>query len=279
MTTGDGGGTSGRARYEWGPWAFVAAVSVVVVAVNASSDFLEMRRAGHAFDWWEPVAWEVTSAIVIVSMAPAIGWALRRWMPRRDAPVGPALIHLGLTLPFAAVHIAGIYLMRQAIYWLTQGTYDFFKGGVLLVAFYEWRKDVLTYATIAATYWIFDYVAARRRTTSASNVDDRIEVRDGAAVMFLAPADILTVEAAGNYIEFHTHSRTHLVRGTLAAWEDRLSAKGFTRVHRSRLVNRARIGAIRPTPAGDFEIVLDTGRTVAGSRRYRESLRVTAESA
>ncbi|MBC7769500.1 MAG: LytTR family transcriptional regulator, partial [Phycisphaerales bacterium] len=52
----------------------------------------------------------------------------------------------------------------------------------------------------------------------------------------------------------------------------RLAARGFVRVHRSRLVNRARIGAIKPTPSGDVEITLDDGRILAGSRRYRAAL-------
>jgi DNA-binding LytR/AlgR family response regulator len=102
--------------------------------------------------------------------------------------------------------------------------------------------------------------------------DDRIEVRDGGAAVFLAAGDITHVEAAGNYVEFHTAAKAHLVRGTLASWEARLLARGFVRVHRSRLVNRARIASIKPTPAGDVEIALDTGKTLAGSRRYRTGL-------
>jgi hypothetical protein len=251
-------------------------VSLVVVAVNASSDLLEMERAGLEFRWWEPVAWEVTSAIVIVAMAPLIGMAVRRWTPARDNLVRPALIHFGLTIPFALVHIVFIWAMREAIYWLGDARYGFFDDGVALVAFYEWRKDVLTYAVIAATYWIFDYIAERRRAAAQAPADGRIEVRDGGAAVFLAPGDISHVEAEGNYVEFHTVAKTHLVRGTLASWEARLVARGFVRVHRSRLVNRARISAMKPTPAGDVEIVLDDGRTVLGSRRYRAGLASSA---
>lgn len=231
-----------------------------------------MERAGLEFRWWEPVAWEVTSAIVIVAMAPLIGMAVRRWTPARDNLVRPALIHFGLTIPFALVHIVSIWVMREAIYWLGDARYGFFDDGVALVAFYEWRKDVLTYAVIAATYWMFDYMAERRRVAAQAPAEARIEVRDGGAAVFLAPGDVSHVEAAGNYVEFHTAAKTHLVRGTLASWEARLVARGFVRVHRSRLVNRARIASIKPTPAGDVELTLDDGRTVLGSRRYRAAL-------
>jgi DNA-binding LytR/AlgR family response regulator len=119
-------------------------------------------------------------------------------------------------------------------------------------------------------YWVF-----RRRSEPPPKPapgEDRIEIRDGGAAVFLQPGDILFVEAAGNYVDFHTAARSHLVRGTLAAWEARLSRSGFVRVHRSRIVNRARISALRPTPSGDIEITLDDGRTLLGSRRYRATL-------
>ncbi|MBX3430147.1 MAG: LytTR family transcriptional regulator [Hyphomonadaceae bacterium] len=272
MTTGDTKGTSGLPRGEWRPWILVALVAVVIVAVNASSDYLEMTRSNLDFQWWEPWLWEVTSAIVIVALAPLIGKAVRRWTPARDHLIRPALIHFGLTIPFAAVHIIAIWVMRESFYWAAHEHYGFFDDGVALVSFYEWRKDVLTYATIAAVYWIFQYIAQRKAAATVTTADERIEVRDGGAAVFLAPADITHVEAAGNYVEFHTPLKTHLVRGTLASWETRLLARGFIRVHRSRLVNRSKITALKPTPSGDLEITLSDGHTVLGSRRYRAVL-------
>lgn len=281
MTSGSEIGTNGGARRGWplNPWATVAFVAGVVVAVNSTSDYLDMRRAGRDFDWWEPFVWEITSAVIIVAMAPAIGWAMGRWPFTRDSLLRPALIHLGLTFPFSAVHIAAIFIARNAIYWAAGGRYGFFEDGVGLVLLYEWRKDLLTYAAIAAFYWVFQYIETRRTAAAeaarTAAADPRIEVRDGAAAIFLTPDDILFVEAAGNYVEFHTAQRTHLVRGTLAAWEARLAPRGFARVHRSRLVNRARIVALKPTPSGDFEITLANGHTVIGSRRYRAALEPT----
>lgn len=272
MTTGGETGTSGLARFERWPWLFIALVSLVVVFVNASSDILELRRGGHDTPVWEPIVWEVTSAIVIVGIAPLIGMAIRRWSPQRDDLVRPTLIHLGLTVPFALAHVAGIFVMRNAIYALTDTHYGYFDDGMGLVLLYEWRKDVLTYATIAAVYWVFDYIAKRRQAAASIAPDQRIEIRDGGAAVFLAPGEITHVEAAGNYVEFHTPTRTHLVRGTLASWETQLTARGFARVHRSRLVNRTRIASIKPTPSGDIEITLDTGPALAGSRRYRDAL-------
>jgi hypothetical protein len=239
-----------------------------VAFVNATSGIIE----GVGDHWIEPVVWATTSAIVVIGLAPFIGCAMRRWPPRPNNLPAFALIHFGLTIPFALAHILLIFLMREGAYWAVGARYGFFDDGIAITLLYEWRKDVLVYAAIAATYWVFQSISERLQAASAPPADDRIEVRDGGTAVFLSPGEITHVEAAGNYVEFHTAAKAHLVRGTLSAWEARLTARGFVRVHRSRLVNRARIAEIKPTPSGDVEIKLDDGRMLAGSRRYRDAL-------
>lgn len=248
-------------------------VGLAVALVTATSDMMELAKSGSERRWWEPLIWETTSAAVIIATAPLVGWAMRRWPPRPARLARFFAVQLAATIPFSLAHVLAIFVLREGIYRLIGRHYGFFDDGVALTLLYEWRKDVLTYAAIAAAYWAFDYVAARRATAQASQSDGRIEIRDGGAAIFLTASDVLWVEAAGNYVQFHTAPRNHLVRGTLASWEAQLAPRGFVRVHRSRLVNRARIRVIRPTPAGDVEITLDDGSTIAGSRRYREALK------
>ena len=66
--------------------------------------------------------------------------------------------------------------------------------------------------------------------------------------------------------------RTHLVRGTLAAEETRLTRFNIVRVHRTRLVNLSRVTGLKAGPNGDFELTLDTGQPISGSRRYRDAV-------
>ena len=268
MTDGSETGTNGWPRAEWRPWLAVLLATLVLTFVNATSDIME----GAGTHWSQPILWEVTSAIIIVALAPFVGHAVQRWPLRKDNFAGFAAIQIGLTIPFSLAHIGFIFVTRETAYMLFGARYGFFDDGVAITLLYEWRKDVLVYAAIAATYWTFGYIAERNRLASSPPADDRIQLQDGGAAIFLSPDEISHVEAAGNYVEFHTADKSHLVRGTLASWEERLTARGFVRVHRSRLVNRSQIAALTPTRSGDFEISLADGRTVAGSRRYRAQL-------
>ncbi|MBI1185760.1 MAG: LytTR family transcriptional regulator [Alphaproteobacteria bacterium] len=270
MTSGGAGVTNGG-RWRPGPIALIAAAGAVIALVNASSAVIEADQRGDRLAFIEPLTWEVSSVILIVALAPAIAWAIDRFplSPGRLAHSGA--IHLALTIPFSLAHVAGMVGLRNAAYAAFGRTYDFAANSLPLALVYEWRKDALTYAALAGLFWFFRWraeLAAHRLPATP----DRIEIRDGAGAAFLDPAAIAWVEAAGNYVEFHAGARTHLVRGTLLAWETKLAPLGFARVHRSRLVNRARVRALAPTPAGDVTIILDDGRTLAGSRRYRSAL-------
>jgi hypothetical protein len=48
--------------------------------------------------------------------------------------------------------------------------------------------------------------------------------------------------------------------------------RGVARVHRTRLVNIGRVVGLVHRPTGDFELQLDTGELVAGSRRYKTAV-------
>jgi len=80
------------------------------------------------------------------------------------------------------------------------------------------------------------------------------------------------VQAEGDYASLRVGEKIYLVRETMAALEARLGP-GFLRIHRSAIVNAARIRELRPQPNGEFVVVLHAGLEVRASRRYAERLR------
>lgn len=295
MTSSGVSGTSGRPGFRLGPWGSIALVTIPVVLVNATSDLIEMNRSGLAVHPAEPFIWEISSAAVLLLMAPLVGWAVKRWPLLGPGLPVALLIHAGLTVPFSLAHVGMMVPLRELAYLLTPWEYDFFSGGLWMTLIYEWRKDLITYAIFAGVYSLYAWWAAREAAPEPvpAGSEPRIEVRDGGRTIFLKPAEILYLESAGNYVTLHTVHGSHLVRATLSDWAKRLSAaadtvqdpatsgktgtgpatlSGFARIHRSRIVNRSHIRETRPTPSGDFELTLSDGTILTGSRRFRSAL-------
>lgn len=108
----------------------------------------------------------------------------------------------------------------------------------------------------------------RRPATNGS----RVLVRAGGRVSFVDVPAIDWVEAEGNYVRLHVGHQSHVIRETMADVLTRLAPAGFARVHRSAIVNVARVRELRVAGGGDYDAVLASGTLVPVSRSHREAL-------
>jgi hypothetical protein len=274
-TPGTSGGERGTNGARWGMYAAIAGVSLVFALVNAFSAAHDAVRGGAAYNLRLPLLWELTSAVVIVGLSPLIGLGVRRMRRGIGWPLR-ALWAAGTILTFSALHVAGMVVLRKLALATVGGSYSF--GFSVSEFTYELRKDIVTCFMIGAAFWLAiarrealaDATAAVSATTPSPDV---LWLRDGSARIRIEPRDIVGVSSAGNYVEYSlTGGRTHLVRGTLAAEESRLTKFNIVRVHRTRLVSLFRVTGLRAGGSGDFELTLDTGDVIPGSRRYRAAI-------
>src|SRR6185437_2749526 len=100
---------------------------------------------------------------------------------------------------------------------------------------------------------------------------DRLAIRlDGKHV--LLPTDSIDwIEAVDDYVRIHMGKVSHLVRGTLTSFQDRLPAL-FMRIHRSAIVNTTRIKEVFPNEQGDYRIILQDGTRLPSGRSYRTAV-------
>jgi two-component system LytT family response regulator len=89
---------------------------------------------------------------------------------------------------------------------------------------------------------------------------------------FVPVAEVDWLEADGKYVRLHAGGRTHLIRGSLAATAERLDPAHFVRIHRSTIVNVARIREVQPWMGGDHIAVLRDGTRLRVSRTCRGAL-------
>jgi two-component system LytT family response regulator len=118
--------------------------------------------------------------------------------------------------------------------------------------------------------------AVRRRRAAADAsppaAGPRLAIRDGHRAHFVPIADVLWVESFGNYARVHTPSARFIHRATMARLAEQLAPHGFARVHRTAIVNAARVVRLRPAGSGQYEAFLDTGLRLRVSRTFRHHL-------
>ncbi|MEU9479988.1 LytTR family DNA-binding domain-containing protein [Streptomyces sp. NPDC048191] len=100
---------------------------------------------------------------------------------------------------------------------------------------------------------------------------DQIPVELGGVTRFVPIADIAFAEAHGDYVRLHTRHGSHLVRVALSTLEEQWRARGFVRIHRSRLVSLGRVEELR-LDGGNVTVRVGD-RVLAVSRRNARELR------
>jgi LytTr DNA-binding domain len=87
------------------------------------------------------------------------------------------------------------------------------------------------------------------------------------------PADVVIIEAQGNYVLLQRPSGSYLRRESIPTMAEKLKAYGFIRIHRSLLVNGSFVEEIQPWPAGEYVLRIKGGKEYTVSRTYKSNLK------
>jgi DNA-binding LytR/AlgR family response regulator len=284
--SGTSGGFRGISGADWALYGAVAAVALGIGIVNALSKAQDAAWRTGVYDAGTPLLWEMSSIATIILVAPVLFVAVRGMRHARGWPLRAGLA-VAAIVTFSALHIAGMVGLRKLAMLAVGSSYDFHVSVATVI--YEFRKDVITCLLIGGALWLVDSRREAQQSRSAAMppasdpmppAPHLVWLRDGSTRIRIEPPDILWISSAGNYVEYSLAGGiTHLVRGTLAGEETRLGRFNVVRVHRTRLVNVARVTGLKAGANGDFELTLDTGQTIAGSRRYRGAIASIEEPA
>jgi two-component system, LytTR family, response regulator len=113
---------------------------------------------------------------------------------------------------------------------------------------------------------------SRTEPEPAAGYVERLAIRRDGGVFFVRVEDVDWIEAADYCVRVHTAGRFHLLREPLGGLETRLDPRRFFRVHRSAIVNLARIKELQPHFHGDGIVVMHDGSRLRVSRGRRERL-------
>jgi DNA-binding LytR/AlgR family response regulator len=98
-------------------------------------------------------------------------------------------------------------------------------------------------------------------------------VRSGARNVRLPVGEVDWVEAEGEYVRFHAGAESYLERGSLTETAALLEPFGFTRIHRSAVINPERVASVERKRWGDLVMHLTTGAKIPVGKTYRDAAR------
>jgi len=115
---------------------------------------------------------------------------------------------------------------------------------------------------------------ALHEADGGAHADDRLAIKDSGRILRVPLNDILWIDAAGDYMCVHTPAETHVLRATMRELEGRLDPRRFQRIHRSTIVNVARVKELRSHLNGEYFLILDGGQQLKLSRSYKDKVRL-----
>jgi len=105
----------------------------------------------------------------------------------------------------------------------------------------------------------------------------RIAFKTKGSILLLDLADILAVQAEGNYVSLRPRTNPYLVHESLSSMAEKLKPYGFIRIHRSVVVNISAVEKIQPLPTGEYRLRVKGGKEYLVTRTYKHNLRDLAQ--
>ena len=98
---------------------------------------------------------------------------------------------------------------------------------------------------------------------------DRIAVQMHGKVRVVRVAQIEYITASGPYVDLHVGNQRFAIRESMQNLADKLDPEIFLRIHRSYIVNGARIRRVKPLQKGEYAIFLEGNAVLDSGRTYR----------
>jgi DNA-binding LytR/AlgR family response regulator len=105
----------------------------------------------------------------------------------------------------------------------------------------------------------------------------RVAFKAEGRILFLDLAEIVAVQAEGNYVSLQHRPHSHLLRESLSSMAEKLKPYGFIRIHRSVVVNISAVEEIQPLSTGEYRLRVKGGKEYLVTRTYKDNLRDLAQ--
>lgn len=109
------------------------------------------------------------------------------------------------------------------------------------------------------------------RDATADAGDRTLWMRQRGEILGIAASDIEWIQSEGQYVRLHQRSRSHLMRASIGSILEQLPEGHFVQIHRSSVVNRSNVAAVKATRQGT-SVELKSGQKLAVGRKFKKAV-------
>ncbi|MBK6265105.1 LytTR family transcriptional regulator [Marivirga sp. S37H4] len=224
-------------------------------------DLAESYRSGYAFYFSESLLFK-TIWLLFIPILTILHHRLERENLESLRKItlyiaAPIVIHF-LLVPFIAFGFSGLFF---------EGRYGLYKFFSYTLA-HDFYKLVIIYAGFVLSYKFFQKDSTISASVQENAVLNKMIINNGKDNTIVCVEDILQITSASPYVFIHLENKKHLHSETLKSICQQLDSNIFIRVHKSTMVNVAKVQSFKSRLNGDYDLLLKNGDTVRLSRTY-----------
>jgi two-component system LytT family sensor kinase len=140
-------------------WPVYLALALLFGAYLGLNHLIDLRSVPGLASW-KPFVLESSSVLVILALIPFVVRFERRFRLDGRPRSRILLAHIAGGVAFSVLHTGGMVILRKLSYAVVGESYDF--GNVLIGAFYELQKDLITYVVILVVLFAVREFRVRR---------------------------------------------------------------------------------------------------------------------
>lgn len=182
-------------------------------------------------------------------------------------------VTLIIVLAFLCSVLLGVFLNPLTLSLLGAGPENYTLAAMT-------NQMIIYFILFCVWSWLYDFKLGFKQAQDSSFTEQEspktklyyFEVLDKGQLIKVTSSSVSAITANGDYVNIHTGNQTYLFNGRMNNLTEQLEPYGFTRIHRSTLVNSQHIKTVVKLGKGRYKIGLLQGATFDSSKTWQSNV-------
>ncbi|HZH69793.1 MAG TPA: response regulator transcription factor [Flavobacteriaceae bacterium] len=121
---------------------------------------------------------------------------------------------------------------------------------------------------------LLQYIEGEKTEKKATTSKNKLPIKTGNTVSFIAYSEIQYILASGRYVEICTRDKKHVLRDSLQNIMKEIESEQMLRIHRSTIINTVFLEKVIHSNFGEIDVKMKDGSLFRVSKSYRKDFQL-----